>query len=103
MAAQLGQDFRAKDGEDGTQIGPATSEREQQQDGRLAEDFLTEDDSLFVTSRRSSKHGGKCWGLSADALANVMGRVMKEAGIPPEFRPTLLYRARRGLRRVNTL
>ena len=26
-------------------------------------------------------------GRTADALANVMGRIMKQAGIPPEFRP----------------
>ena len=45
------------------------------------------DDLLFVTSRPDSKHAGKCWGLGADALANVMGRMMKKAGIPDEFLP----------------
>ena len=49
--------------------------------------MLQEDDGLFVTFQTSKLHSGKCWGLSADALANVMGRMMAEAGIPPEFRP----------------
>jgi integrase len=46
------------------------------------------DDCLFLTtSGRKDKAGGKCTGLHAESLANVMARVMEKAGVPPEFRP----------------
>lgn len=54
---------------------------------RASEMMVQSDDLLFCTSRPDKKHDNKCWGLSADALANIMGRIMKEAGIPADFLP----------------
>ena len=56
---------------------------------RASEMMVQSDDLLFCTSRPDKKHDNKCWGLSADAVANIMGRIMKEAGIPADFLPTL--------------
>jgi hypothetical protein len=42
---------------------------------------------LFVTSRPDKAHANKCWGLTADSLANVMKREMLAAGVPADFLP----------------
>jgi hypothetical protein len=55
---------------------------------RVSEMMGLADDCLFLTtSGRKDKAGGKCTGLHAESLANVMARVMEKAGVPPEFRP----------------
>jgi hypothetical protein len=46
-----------------------------------------QDDRLFVTSRPDKAHANKCWGLTADSLANVMKREMLAAGVPADFLP----------------
>eukprot|EP01047_Picozoa_sp_COSAG01_P076061 COSAG01_NODE_13234_length_1616_cov_1.682268_2_plen_100_part_00 len=43
--------------------------------------------ALFVTSKPSKLHACKCWGISADALAGVMKRMMHKSGVPEDFLP----------------
>ena len=70
---------------------------------RVTELMPQADDKLFVTFRPDKKHRGKCWGLSPDALANVMRRMMDKAGIPAEFLPHSARHAGLALRKSRGL
>eukprot|EP01050_Picozoa_sp_SAG11_P027271 SAG11_NODE_6842_length_1237_cov_2.188049_1_plen_156_part_00 len=53
----------------------------------VIESYPLADDGLFISSTKSAEHNGSFWSLAPASIAKSMGRVMADAGFPPDFLP----------------